>query len=117
MTAVASQFLPENPSVLGRIATAIGALRVLVKAPDDAMAAALINASMDGDVFRTHGEALAKTEYGRALLAERPSLQKRYVDLAALARLPVGTMGRAFAQYFIDNKIQPFESPYEVRND
>lgn len=110
-------FLPENPSVFTRLRLAIRALRVLEKHPDDTVAAPLLNASLDGDVFRRQVELLASSEAGRALLAERPSLQRSHVDLQALGQLPEGTVGRAFAQYFADNKISPFESPYTVRND
>ncbi len=109
--------LPEGASLPTRLRLAIRALRVLDKKPDDPVAAALFNASIDGDIFRRHVDALAKTEPGRELLSERPTLQASNVDLAALGRLPEGTVGRAFAQYFADNKIQPFDTPYEIRND
>jgi ubiquinone biosynthesis protein COQ4 len=76
-----------------------------------------MNASLDGDVFRRHAAQLAKTAAGRALLAERPALHRGSVDLDLLRRLKEGTVGRAYAQYYADNGILPFESPYEVRND
>lgn len=110
-------FLPENPSVFTRIRVGIRALKVLEKRPDDGVAAPLFNAAIDGDIFRRHAEALAKTEDGRELLTTRPSLQRSNIDLEALARLPEGTLGNAFARYFAVNGIQPFETPYEPRND
>lgn len=110
-------YLPEQPSLLTRFKVALRALRVLEKHPDDPVAASVFNAAIDGPVFQAHAEALLKTPEGAALLKDRPTLQAGSVDLAALAQLPEGTVGRAFAQYFIDNKIQPFATPYEVRND
>lgn len=110
-------YLPEGASVFRRLRTAVTALRVLEKHPDDPVAAALLNAGLDGDVYRRHATELAKTEFGRALLAERPTLQKGNIDLAALAKLPEGTVGRAFAEYFEKNKIHPFSTPYEIRNE
>jgi ubiquinone biosynthesis protein COQ4 len=42
---------------------------------------------------------LERTPEGRRLLAERPELNTRTVDLARLARLPEGTLGRLFADH------------------
>jgi ubiquinone biosynthesis protein COQ4 len=49
----------------------------------------------------------------RRLLAERPSIDSRSVDLAALARLPDGTLGREYARFLHDNNISPdvFKKP------
>ncbi len=110
-------YLPEGASLWRRLLTAYRALRVLEKAPDDPIAAALVNAALDGHVYRRNADLLSKTETGRALLAERPTLQKGAVDLVALGKLPEGTVGRAFAEYFIANKIEPFSTPYEIRNE
>lgn len=110
-------YLPEGASVFKRLQTAVRALKVLEKHPDDPVAAALLNAGLDGDIYRREAEALKATEFGRALLAERPTLQKGSVDLEVLAKLPDGTVGRAFAEYFAQNKISPFSTPYEIRND
>lgn len=109
--------LPLGASLFTRLRLAVRALRVLEKNPDDSLAAPLFNLAIDGDIFRRHAERLAATEHGRALLADRPTIQKSNVDLAALSQLPEGTVGRAFAQYFADNKILPFESTFPVRND
>ena len=110
-------YLPADASLFTRLRVAYRALRALEQAQDDPVAAALMNASLDGDVFRRHAAQLAETEAGRALLAERPALHRGSVDLAALLKLEEGTVGRAYAQYYADNEILPFESPYEVRND
>lgn len=110
-------YLPEGASIPRRFLVAVKSLRVLEKRPDDPVAAALLNAALDGDVYRRHADRLSKTDFGRALLAERPTLQKGNVDLAALSQYPAGTVGRAFAEYFAQNKIEPFSTPYEIRNE
>ena len=110
-------YLPPEASVLTRLRVAYRALRALEKAQDDPVAAALMNASLDGDVYRRHAAQLAESTAGRALLAERPALHRGSVDLDLLRKLEGGTVGRAYAQYYADNEILPFESPYEVRND
>lgn len=112
-----SPYLPEGTSLLRRLLTAVKALRTLERQPDDPVAAALLNAALDGTVFRREADRLAKTELGRGLLADRPTLQKGAVDLDALAKQPEGTVGRAFADYFVANGIQPFSTPYEIRNE
>lgn len=109
-------YLPPRASKLTRLRVAVRALRVLEKQPDHTVAAPVLSASLDGDIFRRHAAKLLETPAGSALLAERPSLQKSNVDLLALGQLERGTVGRAFAEYFADNKILPFESPYEVRD-
>jgi len=110
-------YLPAEASVFTRLHVAYKALRALEKVQDDPVAGALISASLDGDVFRRHAARLAETEAGRALLADRPALHRDSVDLGALRELASGTVGRAYAQYYADNGILPFESPYDVRND
>lgn len=110
-------FLPEDANWFTRLRVAIRALKVLEKRADDGVAAPLFNAALDGDTFGRLVQELAKTEEGRELLSTRPALQGSDVDLEALGALPEGTVGHAFARYFAENGIQPFESPYEVRND
>lgn len=110
-------YLPADASVFTRLRVAYKALRALEKVQDDPVAGALLSAGLDGDVFRSHAAQLAKTAAGRALLADRPALHRGSVDLGALSKLEEGTVGRAYAQYYVDNGILPFESPYEVKND
>lgn len=109
--------LPEGAGVLTRLRLAIRALKILEKTPDDGIAAPLFNATIDSAVFEKWANTLSATDEGRTLLADRPSLEARHVDLEALGKLPEGTLGHAFAKYFADNGIHPFKSPYEVRNE
>ena len=62
-------YLPAEASTITRLRVAYRALRALEKAQDDPVAAALMNASLDGDVYRRHAAWLAETEAGRSLVA------------------------------------------------
>jgi ubiquinone biosynthesis protein COQ4 len=44
---------------------------------------------------------------GRALLADRPRIDRSHVDFDALARLPDGTLGREYVRFLTDNGITP----------
>ncbi|MBI3558224.1 MAG: hypothetical protein HY074_18310 [Deltaproteobacteria bacterium] len=44
---------------------------------------------------------------GRRLLAERPRLDRPTIDFSALAALPTGTLGRAFADFYTDRGLDP----------
>ncbi len=49
--------------------------------------------------FREVARELERTPAGRELMSERPEINTRTVDLPALAMLPEGTLGRAFADH------------------
>ncbi len=110
-------FLPEGASLPTRLRLAVRALRILEKDPGDAVAAPLLNACLDGGVYTALCAELLRTEDGRQLLAQRPELQGSDLRLDELSRLPPQTLGHQLARYYVENKISPFESPYEVRND
>jgi ubiquinone biosynthesis protein COQ4 len=50
---------------------------------------------------------------GRRVLADRPEIDSKHTDLAALARLPDGTLGREYARFLETNRITPdvFKAP------
>jgi ubiquinone biosynthesis protein COQ4 len=110
-------YLPDGAGWLTRFKVALRAMFVLADNKEDGVAAPVLNASLDGDKFQRLAEELAQTAHGRELLRERPNLTSETIDLAALQALPEGTLGNALAQYYFDNGIRPFESPYPVRND
>lgn len=109
--------LPEGASLPTRLRVGWKALKILQGDEGNPIAVPLLNLCLDGGVYEALSAELAQTEEGRALLSERPSLQKSSLDLGALERLPQGTLGHAFARYFGGNGISPFESPFPVRND
>ncbi len=117
MSAAQTLTLPDNASLFTRLRVAGQCLGVLKNDPTDPTAGQLINICLDLGVYATLVQRLQRDSDGRRLLLERPSLQGKELDLSALERLPEGTLGHGFARYFSDNKIAPFETTLELKND
>jgi ubiquinone biosynthesis protein COQ4 len=109
--------LPEDASLFTRLRIATKILKVIKGNEGNPVYGQTINACLDYNVYETLIQKLQRSEEGRRLLSERPSLEAKDLDLAALERLPEGTLGHGFARYFRDNKISPFETTLEVKND
>ncbi|MET0404453.1 MAG: Coq4 family protein [Cystobacter sp.] len=109
--------LPDNASLVTRLRVARQCLEVLKNDPTDPTSGQLINICLDLGVYADIVQRFQRSEEGRRLLSERPSLQGKELDLSALERLPEGTLGNAVAGYFRDNKIAPFETTLELKND
>ena len=109
--------LSENASLFTRLRVASWCLGQLRRDPTNPSHGQLFNQSLNGHRYVALVEELRRGEEGRRLLAERPSLQGKELDLAALERLPEGTLGHEFARYFRDNKISPFETTLELKSD
>jgi ubiquinone biosynthesis protein COQ4 len=109
--------LPDNASLFTRLRVARQCLEVLKDDPTNPTCGQLINICLDLNVYASIAQQLRSSEEGRRMLSERPSLQGKELDLAALERLPEGTLGHGFARYFRDNKISPFETTLELKND
>jgi ubiquinone biosynthesis protein COQ4 len=109
--------LPDNASLFTRLRVATQCLQVLKHDPANPTCGQLINICLDLNVYASLVQQLQRSEEGRRLLSERPSLQGKELDLSALERLPEGTLGHEFARYFRDNKISPFETTLELKND
>lgn len=109
--------LPPNASVITRTRMAIRALRILKDDPGNTYYGPLVNACMDSETYAKLARAWRQTADGRRLLDERPTLQGRELDIAALERLPEGTLGHEFVRYFRQNGIQPFETTFTISSD
>ncbi|MFL5356409.1 Coq4 family protein [Archangium sp.] len=109
--------LPDNASLFTRLRVAIQALKVLEHDPANPTCGQLLNICLDLNVYASLVQQLQRSEEGRRLLSERPSLQGKELDLDALERLPEGTLGHGVARYFRDNKIFPFTTTLELKND
>ncbi len=110
-------YLPRDAGLFTRAKVALRAFMVLKDDNENSTASPVLNAAMDAETFQRIATDLAKSAEGRQLLAERPDLQAGAVDLAALRRLPEGTLGRALAEYYVANGIAPFVSDYPVHSD
>ena len=110
-------YLPQDASLFTRVRVALKALKVLKGDEGNPVAGQLINDCLDRKVYAALVQKLKRSTAGRRMLAERPSLQKKDLDLAGLTRLAEGTLGHEFARYFRDHKISPFETTIELKND
>jgi len=86
---------------------ALRAARTLVADPDDLPQVFTIIESLSGNTLYRIWKRLTKTEQGRRILAERPDIVTRLEDRAALARLPEGSLGRAYLAFVEREKISP----------
>src|SRR5436190_12680374 len=82
---------------------ALRALRGLLANPDDTILAFEIFDAVDRDVEERAFQRFRRDPVGRRLLATRPSLAARVSDRAALAAMPSGSFGRAYAAYLDAN--------------
>jgi ubiquinone biosynthesis protein COQ4 len=109
----------DDQPALQRFLGGLRALRRLRANPGDteqALAAAvLLNAGRFPAILAGF-EASAE---GREVLRARPALDCEHVDLAALARLPAGTLGQAYSAFLTSRNLTPevFVPPRDVRDE
>jgi ubiquinone biosynthesis protein COQ4 len=75
------------------------ALRNLIADPERTDQVFEIVRALSGNAFDRAFERFAATRDGRRLLAERPALLATLSDRAALHAMPVGSFGRAYAEF------------------
>ncbi|MDC3979374.1 Coq4 family protein [Polyangium jinanense] len=78
---------------------AFRAARTLAADPDDLPQVFTIIEALSGGTMQRIADRMAKSETGRKLLAERPDIVDVLVDRETLARLPEGTLGRAYLAF------------------
>jgi ubiquinone biosynthesis protein COQ4 len=78
---------------------ALRAARILAADPDDLPQVFTIIESLSLDTLHRVAGRMRKTSPGRRLLSDRPDIVDRLADRAALARLPAGTLGRAYLDF------------------
>ena len=86
---------------------ALRAARKLVADPDDLPQVFTIIESLSGNTLHRTWKRMTTTEGGRRLLRERPDIVTLLEDRAALARLPEGSLGRAYLAFVEREKISP----------
>lgn len=95
------------PSPLTRARTAVRALYTLSRDSGRLDQVLALNVSVNLGTARRGVRELAHTEEGRALFEQRPRIDSTSVDLAALRRLPDGTLGREYIRFLEENGITP----------
>jgi ubiquinone biosynthesis protein COQ4 len=101
--------LPRGP--FGRIVTGLRAFRRLIDNPADPLEGPIFQLCAEHALMRNVTRSFECHAEGRRLLAERPRLNTKTVSLGELAALPDQSLGRAYAAYFAQNEIIPFDPP------
>lgn len=78
---------------------ALRAARVLAADPDQLPMVFTIIESLSFDTLDRIARRMGRSEGGRRLLATRPDIVERLADREALARLPEGSLGRAYLAF------------------
>jgi len=78
---------------------ALRAARILANDPDDLPQVFTIIESLSFDTLQRIHDRMSKTESGRRLLTERPDIVDLLADREALAKLPDGSLGRAYLSF------------------
>ena len=86
---------------------ALRALRGLLADPDDTILAFEIFDAVDRGVEERAFQRFRRDPVGSRLLAARSSLAAALADRAALAAMPAGSFGRAYAAYLDANRFDP----------
>ncbi len=78
---------------------AFRAMRALTRDQEDTRQVFLLTDALRGKTTLRQFERFRRSETGKAVLAERRSLLERLSDRASLAKLPAGTLGRAYYDF------------------
>lgn len=109
--------LAKDASTLARLFMGLRALAILRNDAANPYYAALLHTSFDYETYARLAHVLRQTPEGRRFLEEKRTIPGENVDIEALSRLPQGTLGHEFAQYFIKNNLEPFTYQYPVENE
>lgn len=109
--------LPPNPSILTRIRVGVASLAILKDDMANPYYARLLHLSFDGDTYARIAQQMRTEPDGDRLLSERKTIPGDGVEIASMAALPSGTLGQRFAQYYVDNEIEPFTFAFPLADD
>lgn len=100
-------------NVAERIWIGLRALHRLLQNPNDTKQVFVLGIALNAHRFPGFVARFASDPSGAALLRERPTIDSRSVDFAALAQLPPDTLGGAFARHMKENQLDPdlFQAP------
>ncbi len=98
-------------STFGRLVTGLRAFKKLIANPADPLQGPIFQMCVEHSLLRKVTRGIARHDEGRRLLAERPRLNASVVSLATMAAHPPSSLGHAYAAYFAENGITPFDPP------
>lgn len=96
---------PASPRGRLRPLDAVRAIRALIRDPDDTARVFDVIDALSGPTGDRLYQRFRRTEVGGRLLDERPDLRARLSDRNALRELPVGTLGRTYAEFMSREQI------------
>jgi ubiquinone biosynthesis protein COQ4 len=103
-------------STVARLRVGVSAIVHLLHNPDDTGQAFVLAAALDRDhlpkpFFRFMTDAI-----GFELMRDQPAIDSTSIDYQALAALPPGTLGHAYARHLLDQGLDPdlFQAPPSV---
>lgn len=96
-----------------RMWVGLRALGRLLQNPNDTKQVFVLGIALNAHRFPGFVARFATDPSGAELLRDRPSIDSRGVDFAALGQLPPDTLGGAFARHMKENKLDPdlFQAP------
>ena len=86
---------------------ALRAARLLAADPDDLPKVFTIIEALSGNTLHRTARRMKKSASGRRLLETKPDIVARLADREALARVPEGTLGRAYLSFIERENISP----------
>jgi ubiquinone biosynthesis protein COQ4 len=98
---------PPPPRQSVHVRRAWREFRALIADADDTERAISLMYAIGRREFERNFQRFAASSAGRALIAERPSLFAALSDRDALARMPAGSLGRAYLEYLDRNGFEP----------
>jgi ubiquinone biosynthesis protein COQ4 len=87
---------------------AFRAIRALAADPNDLPQVFTILEALSGNTLERVGRRMIRDDDGRRLIEARPDIVERLADRAALARLPEGSLGRAYLAFVEHENISPY---------
>ena len=111
--------LNVDSSLWERIVAGLRAGRVLFDDPNRLDQVLVFLQALNLGAIRRRVDDVESNPEAAWLLRERPRIDSRSVDYAALERLPDGTLGREYVRFLKDNGItpEPFEKPPELGDE
>jgi ubiquinone biosynthesis protein COQ4 len=116
-TVPASLTIPTRASAVARLRIGVEALTILRNEQANPFYARLLHLSFDREIYARLARRMRENPEQRRVLEERRTIPGDGWDLQALAKLPEGTLGHAYARYYADNGIEPFTFEFPLEDD
>jgi ubiquinone biosynthesis protein COQ4 len=117
MTTMTVPSLAPDATPLTRLSVALKTIIVLGDDPANPVLARQLHLACDRETYQRLAERMREHPEWRRIVDERKTVFAGTHELERFRSLPEGTLGRAFAQYYIDNGIEPFYYDFPIVDD